>query len=178
LRQDKNQRYKNEHGELLMNQPDGQIYGRVDEASSPPPIPVSASDVIIVGTVTKAQPYLDELERFIYSELTVQIEEVIKNDTPLPLAPNTSIVADRVGGALRLPDGRVLRYVVSGAGALPTSGRRHVFFLKRIHQEQDLSILVGYELSEGLVFPLEDIPDREPYIGAKEIDFLRMVTIL
>jgi hypothetical protein len=175
LRGNKNRRYNYGHGEPLMNQPDGYIYGRVDEASPPPPIPVATSDVIIVGTITKAQPYLDELKRSIYSEFTIEIEEVIKNNTLTPLTPNDSIVADRVGGALRLSNGRVLRYVVAGAGALPASGGRYLLFLKRIHQEQDLSILAGYELSGGLVSPLEDIPDREPYVGAKETDFLRMV---
>lgn len=175
LRQNKNQRYKYEHGEPLMNQADGETYGRVDEASPPPPIPASASDLIIVGTITRAQPYLDELERSIYSEFTIQIEEVIKNNTPTPLTPNDSIVADRVGGALRLSNGRVLRYAVSGAGALPAPGGRYLLFLERIHQEQDLSILAGYELSGGLISPLEDVLDREPYVGAKETDFLRMV---
>jgi hypothetical protein len=175
LRANKNRRYNHEPGEPLMNQPDGQIYGRVDEVSPPPPIPASASDFIIVGTIIKAQPYLDERERSIYSEFTIEVEEVIKNNTPTPLTPNNSIVADRVGGALRLPNGRVLRYVVSGAGALPASGGRYLLFLKRIHEEQDLSILAGYELSGGLVSPLEDIPDRKPYVGAKETDFLRVV---
>lgn len=69
----------------------------------------------------------------------------------------------------------MLRYVVVGAGALPESGKRYVLFLRYIHDEQDFSIITGYELDSGSVFPLEDASDRSEYIGAKETDFLTML---
>lgn len=97
----------------------------------------------------------------------------MKNDAFTFLTPNTSIVVDREGGALRLTNGRILRYVVSGAGALPSSGKRYVLFLKLIHEGQDLSILAGYELTNGAVSPLEDGGER--YAGVSEAQFLDIV---
>jgi hypothetical protein len=100
---------------------------------------------------------------------------VLKSGTKLPLGPNDYVIADREGGALRLPGGRVLRYLVVGAGELPESGKRYVLFLRYIHDEQDLSIITGYELDKGSVFPLEEASGRSEYIGAKETDFLTML---
>ena len=45
-----------------------------------------------------------------------------------------------------MPEGRTIRYLVSGIGALPVDGNRYVLFLKRNPDDDDYTILVGYEI--------------------------------
>jgi hypothetical protein len=174
LRRAKNRRYNYDRGELLTNQPPGFIYGRFSEAGIPPPLPASLSHLVILGTVTSAQPYLAESKTSIYTEYTVSIEEVFKNETRDSFAPGDSVTVEREGGALRLQDGRVLRYRVGGIGLLPSSGEQYVFFLKSIHQGQDLSILRAYELREDQVYSLESNDPSSPVSSNKTI-FLNAV---
>ena len=82
-----------------------------------------------VGVVKNVQTYLSEDRRGIYTEYTVAIEEVLKDESGLSLYPGTTIALDRMGGAVRLPTGRVLRDVVKGNGPPLIPGRRYVLFL-------------------------------------------------
>jgi len=47
------------------------------------PIPVSASDAVIVGTISDAKAHLSEDKNSVYSEFTVTIDDVLKNGTGL-----------------------------------------------------------------------------------------------
>jgi len=156
-RKAKNKRYEKggPDAKRLVELPPNVGAGRVEHTSDIPPLPVALSDAIVLGTVTKIQPYLTEAETSIYSEFTITIEEVFKNDENGSPFVGKTIVVDREGGALRLSNGRVLRYEVSGMGKLPRLGRQYVFFLKRINEGQDVSILSGYELRGGRVFSLK-----------------------
>jgi hypothetical protein len=170
-RKAKNKRYEKgaPDAKRLVELPPNTGAGRVEHTSDIPPLPVALSDSIVLGTVTNIQPYLTEAETSIYSEFTITIEEVFKNDENGSLLTGKTIVVDREGGALRLSNGRVLRYEVSGVGKLPRLDKKYVFFLKRINQGQDISILSGYELRGGSVFSLNGY---SPFEGTDVTVFL------
>src|ERR1041385_7894285 len=114
--------------------PAGIIY--VDRAPFPPnarpedvAFPVTASDSIVLGSVTKVQPYLSEDETSLYSEFTVSVEEVFKDSPQLSLNPKSIIALFRMGGSLRLASGKIVRTDVHGLGDPPASGHRYVCFL-------------------------------------------------
>lgn len=170
-RHEKNKRY--DRGgvgvPVLTELPPDTVSGRPAEGAGLPALPAAQSDAVVMGTVVKAQPYLTESRTSLYTEFTVNIEEVLKNDAGGSLLPGASLVADREGGALRLPGGRVLRYEVGGTGRLPRAGKTYVFFLKRTHDGADWSILSGYELRGGRVLPLKspseyDAADRTVFL--------------
>jgi hypothetical protein len=156
-RKAKNRRYEknDKHAKRLTDLPSGGGAVRGSEAPSIPPMPVAQSDAVIVGTVTKAQPYLTESETSMYTEFAINVEEVLKNDGLTSISAGNTVDADREAGAIRLRDGRVIRYETGGVGQLPRMGRRYVLFLKRINDGQDISVLTGYELREGHVLPLD-----------------------
>lgn len=175
-RKNKNKRYNLPPSYFdLAEQVDGEASGRVPESALPQPFPVADSDLIIVGKIIKRQPYLSENRSSIYTEFNLQPEEVLKNNSDSPVTANDMIVADREGGAIRMPDGRVLRYLVDGVGSMPEVGKRYVLFLKRESIGQDYVIFCGYKLEGGKVDPLEEISDREPYIDYPEADFLDII---
>jgi hypothetical protein len=171
-RQIKNRRFHYPRGENLNEQKPGEVYARSSEAGFSAPIPYLISDLVLVGRVIKAQPYLSEPNTVIYSEFTVQVEEIIKPDQKFPVSVNSSVIALREGGAMQMPDGRVLRYFATNTGSLPQQGQRYTLFLSRNPEVGEYSIITGYELAEGRVIPLEPSSNRQSYADLSEESFL------
>lgn len=139
-----------------------------------PRLPVRQSNVIVVGRISDASAYLSDDKNGVYSEFTLCIDQVLKDDSPTPLNSGNEIVLERDGGRVRYPSAKVGQFSFIGLG-MPRIGRRYVLFLTHKQQEQDLQILTGYELREGRVFPLDSSPGVvhfEVYENATEVTFL------
>jgi hypothetical protein len=176
LRQNKNRRYNSTRSDQsLMDQPHDVIYGRIDESRRPSALPIGESDAVILGTVIEVQPYLTENKTSIYTEFRIRVEETFKFEVPGYLMGDREVLADQEGGALRLKDGRTLRYFVGGTSKLPSLKRRYVLFLSLTHNNQDLAILTGYELRNGAVISLEEGGDKSPYANFAELKFLGLL---
>jgi hypothetical protein len=117
-------------------------------------LPTAESDAVVLGKVIDAKGYLSSDKTGAYSEFTVLIDKVFKfSDSSL--VPGVSIIAEREGASVRLPNGRVIRYEIAYQG-MPQVGRQYVLFLKYEPQGDDYQILTGYEVRKGFVFPLDD----------------------
>jgi hypothetical protein len=116
-------------------------------------VPASESAVVVTGTVVRVQPYLSGDHSRIYTEITVQVEEVLKRDrNGLPSAAKI-VVIDRLGGALRLGSGRVVRDDIQIDNLGKTlRGKRYMFFADRLNKGSDISLIKSYELRDGKVF--------------------------
>lgn len=174
LRQAKNRRYdKIRQGKTPLTELADNVGGVGIQGEAPrSPLPVAESDAVVIGTITNTQPYLSENKTSIYSEFTVFVEEVFKSAGQAAIKPGESLIVDQPGGALRLTNGRVLRFQVAALGRLPHACKRYVLFLQRANGEQDLSIIKGYELDNGIVSPLLL---GGSYDGMAEAEFLNMV---
>jgi hypothetical protein len=87
--------------DLTKLQPGTGIGSGACESPRPSSLPIEQSTAIIVGKVTKAQPYLTESNTAIFTELDFEIEDVLKtNDSSI--ASRTSIKIDGGAGVLRL----------------------------------------------------------------------------
>jgi hypothetical protein len=117
-----------------------------------PELPVVQSDAVIVGEVITASAHLTEDKKAVYSEFTLCVSEIIK-DSRTPLAVGTFVTIDRAGGRVRYPSGKISQFSLDGFG-MPRVGRRYLLFLKG-DVDQDFQIITGYELRNGLVFPLD-----------------------
>lgn len=158
--------------------------GPPSHAPVEPGLPAAKSDVVLIGEVTDAKAYLSEDKTNVYSEFTVRVEEILKNNTSIALAPGTSITTVRSGGALRFPSGKIIQRG-SGGKPFPQTKGRYVFFLAYENEEQDHPILTAYEIRGGVVLPLDglDLDGRllEPYAeyqqykGWNEAEFLNKV---
>jgi hypothetical protein len=139
-----------------------------------PALPIEKSAAVVIGRISKAEAHLSENRTGIYSEFTVQIEAIFKNDISNPLALDNSITVYRTGGRIRFPSGKILVSAVSHQD-MPQLGSRYVLFLTRSSTQdgtdEDLSILTGYELKNGKVFPLDKVSANHPitkYSGVSE----------
>lgn len=162
-RQRKSKKYNNKYA-LPITESIDQIVMSSDWDLRVPALPVSKSTAVIIGQVTDAQAHFSEDETRVYSEFTVRVEEVLKNDeTPL----GDSITVERSGGRVRFPSGKVMVSSTSHQD-MPQVGKRYVLFL--FHEfvgDEDLTILTGYELRNGIVFPLDKPGKGHPILAYK-----------
>jgi hypothetical protein len=129
-------------------------------------LPVDVSSVILIGTVTEVEAVLSNDRTGVYTELTIQIEEILKDDSQ-QLAPGSSVTVERQGGRVKFPSGHITIEHVTGTG-IPRLGKRYLLFLTRV--PQDLYIHFGYELTGSKVALLDRYPGHpsKSYKGADE----------
>src|SRR5205085_4038018 len=112
----------------------------------------------------------------VYSEFTVRIVKVLKDDGQLPLSQGGSIVAERPGGRVRFPSGHISRFSITGWG-MPQIMRQYVLFLMRNNEDQTYHIVTGYELHSGHIFPLDRTTssetDFDSFINMDEAAFFK-----
>src|SRR5258706_2041750 len=108
-------------------------------------IPLAQSTTVVKGEVLGAQAYLSNDKTGVYSEFTIQVDEIIKNRDAFSLTPGCLIDADRQGGRVRFASGHIHWYSVDKEN-MPHVGARYIFFLKRGDSIEDFHILTAYEL--------------------------------
>ena len=131
------------------------IWGRV------PALPVEQSNAVVLGKVTDRRAVLTDDKLGIYSEFSIKISEIFKDDLK-GLFIDQVITASRLGGAVRFPSGKLQKYTVSRLG-YPQQDKVYVLFLKR-DEVGDYSIFTGYELNGSVVQPLDgqrNLPKNE-----------------
>lgn len=114
-------------------------------------LPVAQSDAIVVGFVHDARAYLSNNRSVVYSEFSVRVDEILK-DAPNPLNEGQEIVAQRLGGAVIFPSGKVQHYRISKQG-FPRTDEKYILFLKS--NGEDYDIITGYAVGSGRVVPLD-----------------------
>ena len=134
-----------------------------------PALPFEQSSAVIVGQVTDAHAYLSSDKSGVYSVFQILVSEVLKNSTKTPINNGTTIEVERDGGRVRFPNGRLHMYSIDKL-EMPKTGLRYVLFLKG--NESDFAILTGYELSNGKVYPLDQLPNLLTYENSDELVFL------
>jgi hypothetical protein len=137
-----------------------------------PALPVDQSTVILVGDVMSAEAYLSNNQSGIYSEFTIQAVEILKNRSTESLVINCSIDAEREGGRVRFPSGKIHWYGVNKQN-LPLINHRYVLFLKRDMPEEAFHIVTAYELRGNKVYSLDELSQFRAHEGQDQADFMR-----
>lgn len=132
------------------------------------PLPVIESDAIVIGEITNAQAYLSNDKSGVYSEFVTRADEALKSERGQVTAGQLMLV-QREGGRVKYPDGEVAKFIIVGQN-MPRIGRRYVLFLKSNGEGQDYSILTGYELRAGSVFPLDQPGSKSKFDTYKDLD--------
>jgi hypothetical protein len=134
-----------------------------------PPLPVTESDLVLIGKVEALQPYLSSPSKSqVYTEFEIHLESVFKILPDFPVAVGSKVIADRLGGVVRLPSGRVITARVEKRN-LPLKDQRYVFFLKSNAGLGSFTIVSAYEIVDDAVFPLDEAHDPhqvQSYSGA------------
>lgn len=176
-RKDKSKKYNSKHAPRI-SESSGQIFHITDWDRNLPALPASRSAAIVIGKVVDAKAYLSEDEANVYSEFSIRVDEILKNDNQNPLTVGGTFLADREGGRVRLPSGKIVVAAVSHQD-MPRVGKTYVLFLTnsfpKSGETEGLYLLTAYELSESGVFPLDQVLDSHPiarYKGTNRQTFL------
>jgi hypothetical protein len=117
-----------------------------------PALPAGRSALVVLGEVVDAKAYLSNDQTGVYSEFTVRVERVLKNDKGSSVFPGELITTERWGGRVIFPSGRAITYGNRGQG-MPQLGQEYLFFLERNPEQYNL--LTAYQLRLGKVQPLD-----------------------
>jgi hypothetical protein len=131
-----------------------------------PGLPVTESDVIVIGQVLDAQAHRSENKKNVFGDYEIRVDEVLKGSG---VSGGTTITIERVGGFVKYSDGRKVLFNLMAHGA-PAVGARYVFFLNTL--DEDYSILTGYELGPSGIAPLDQSQQFFTYAGQNETSFL------
>jgi hypothetical protein len=118
-----------------------------------PALPTTESDVIVTGDVLKSEAHLSNDKSGVYSEFTIEVNEVLKGAI-FTLSQTRRLTISRPGGLVRYPSGHVERYEISNQ-YMPATGKRYLFFLKAIPDTEDYEIVTGYDIGSERVQPLD-----------------------
>lgn len=132
-------------------------------------LPFDRSSAVVIGQIMDARAYLSNDKSGVYSVFTIQVNEVLKTTNKTPINNGSEIEVERDGGRVRFPNGRLHMYKI-GSLDMPKTGLRYVLFLNQ--GESGYEILTGYEIIDGKVFPLDDLPNLRTYQNADELSFL------
>ena len=130
-----------------------------------PALPVYGSNAVVMGNVSEAQAFLSNDKTGTYSEFTVQIEKVFKDDKDAPLSLGSAVKVDRLGARVRHSSNRTVWYHVPGL-SMPQPGKKYVFFLRRNTDTENYLILTAYELRSGRVYPLDGSQGSSSFASA------------
>ncbi|HXE90094.1 MAG TPA: hypothetical protein VNK82_03925 [Terriglobales bacterium] len=142
-----------------------------------PAIPAAQSALIVIASVADSRAFLSADHTSVYSEFTLSVERTVRNCArSAEFSRGDRITAERAGGAVRFPSGRVQSYRIANQG-FPKNNRRYVVFLKANEEGQDFIIITAYELRNGRVKPLDGESQLQfsKYSGTLEEDFLSEV---
>lgn len=139
-----------------------------------PRLPAAQSDVVVVGEILDANAYLSTDKNGVYSEFSLRVSDILKNDDAFPISSAETITVERLGGRVRYPSGRVEWFRIALQN-MPLVNRRYVLFLKR-SGDDSFSIITGYELRNARVYPLDNEASQfRVYEDMDETSFLQLV---
>jgi hypothetical protein len=136
-------------------------------------LPASESDIVFVGEVLDAQAYLSNNKKGVYSEFTIRVDEILKNNST-NITQGNVITVDREGGFVRYKNGKTRLHWIGG-NRMPRVGRRYVLFLKNPENTLNYEIITGYELKSDDVSNLDGSEQFRPYRGMDEAAFMKAV---
>lgn len=154
-----------------------QLYSSADWDRGLPAIPVDRSSAVVIGTILKSQAHLTEDKTAIYSEFTVGVDMVVKDDSDSPIDIKRPVTVERNGGRVRMPSGKIIVSWTSHQN-MPRTGSRYVLFLTHDFETKgdtgkNFYLLTGYAIQDGRVFPLDDTASGGVYKDAEESSFLK-----
>jgi hypothetical protein len=136
-----------------------------------PAFPFARASAVVIGTVRNARGHLSNDKTGIYSAFEVSIEEVLKNSSRVPFSIGSLIEAEREGGRVKFPSGRMHLYLVKEQN-MPEIKSRYVFFLTGGDIDPFFQILTAYELRDGRVYALDELLQPQAYDNTEETTFL------
>jgi hypothetical protein len=109
------------------------------------PIPTAKSDTIVSAEVRSSAAFFSTDRKGIYSEFSLVVDEIFKNNRLNNVFVGATLEASRAGGRVKYADGNIVKYSIRGQD-MPRVGDKYVFFLSYDSEVEFYSILTAYKL--------------------------------
>ena len=113
------------------------------------------ADAVVVGTITDKTSQLIASAQFLFTEYTLAVEDVYKNNPSAPINVGNDITVVRPGGKVEI-GGRIVK-TVDGCFLPFTLGSRVLLFLKYVPKTGSYDSLIGrgsFKIDNGALVPL------------------------
>jgi hypothetical protein len=171
----KNKRYDSGLIVAMNPHPDDTASIFSDAEPVPPAIPSEESALIVMGEVQDSKGLLSNEQKTIYSEFSIVIRSILKEDPKKKLKVGELIYADRSGGVVLYPNGQKILYLNDWQD-LPERTKKYLLFLDREDDPNpNYRIITGYQLQDGSVTALDKYSIFTELNGTKVADLIRRV---
>jgi hypothetical protein len=137
-----------------------------------PALPVTQSDLILVGRVGEASAHLSEHKMNVCYEFAVVVSTVLKTPNK-EISDGSFITIERLGGHVKYPNGQKVLFRISGWN-MPKVGTDYLFFLN-LRNKLDWQIVTAYEFTENGILPLDESSQFEVLKGTSSADILQQL---
>lgn len=151
------------------------IYLRIlDYAGQAPALP-SIAQAAVVGVVTKGTAFVSRDHTYVYSDFSITVDEILRQDSALPIS-STPVIGQSPGGSIQFPSGHITHYVIKSEG-FPIVGGHYLFFLWRPDNQivNRYAIVAAYQIEGDVVHPLVDRSPFTDYDNMSATKFLNEV---
>jgi len=172
----KNKRY--DKSLLVARKPHPETTTRIASDAEPVPaaIPFAESSLIVIGEILSSKALLSNDKSGVYSEYSVYVQTILKEDKRKKLQKDEAISMDRTGGVVRYPNGQTVLYMNDWQDLPEVNGRYIIFLSKDDDQNPNYKILTAYQLKNGKLTALDNHPDFREFNGMSETDFIKLVS--
>lgn len=172
VRRIKNKRY---NGGLIVAKnphPDDAASIFSDAEPVPPQTPIAESNLIVIGEIQDLRGLLSNEQKTVYSEYSVVVRSILKEDPKKKLQVGEIICADRSGGVVLYPNGQRILYLNDWQD-LPELRNKYLLFLNKDDDKNpNYKIITGYQLKNDLVTALDKHSIFTKMNGMKESDLI------
>ena len=117
-----------------------------------PELPVTMSQVIVIGRVTSITPWLTPGNKTIYSEYGVAVDSVLMNRSNWK--QDTTLDVVQMGGSASLPNGGTVSVTTRGLGERIETGHTYVFFLIYVPIAESFKFVKTWDVTDGHAVPI------------------------
>lgn len=149
-----------------------------DAEIEPPAVPADQSKLIVLGSFIDSKGFVSNNRSSIYSEYSLRIQKLLKNESTNARDIGDVITVDRPGGILRYPTGQQILYRYNWLD-LPELNTQYIVFLDKDGDEQNPNyrVITAYRLKDGHIFPLDHGKDFDELTGLDEKTFVNRINI-
>jgi hypothetical protein len=144
--------------------------GRIMEDPPPPLYPVDESELVATGEVTSVKAFLSNDRGCVYTEFSIGIDELLKNNESGKETPK-KVTADREGGVVIYPNGQRVLYGSSDR-SVPQLGRKYLFFLRKSGSSPNYEVIASYDITGDRIYPMESGRDYDEFRRLDKTSFL------
>ncbi len=140
-------------------------------------LPIESSDAVVFVEVISAESYLTPDKTNVFTEYSSKVTKVLGSTSRVSVREGDVITAERRGGTVKFPSGKLLRFRIQGQGEL-SPGSNYLLFLRGDAVGDDFRIVTAYETAKGKITNVDSAWLFRTYKGVDESTIISDVETL